>query len=53
MRDAKVASEAAWRSVFDPAPGRGRRITAGEWNEPESLAVPDWTGLVDADLLYR
>lgn len=45
-----MASEAAWRSVFDPAPGRFRRITAGEWDEPESLAVP---GLVDADLLYR
>ncbi|MEV8172510.1 hypothetical protein [Microbacterium sp. NPDC077486] len=36
-----------------PRPGRGRRITAGEWDDPESLAVPDWPGLVDADLLYR
>ncbi|MEE6387499.1 DUF1343 domain-containing protein [Microbacterium paraoxydans] len=33
--------------------GAFRRITAGAWDEPESLAVPDWPGLVDADLLYR
>ncbi|MFX5797392.1 hypothetical protein ABTE12_18035, partial [Acinetobacter baumannii] len=33
--------------------GAFRRITAGEWDELESLAVPDWPGLVDADLLYR
>lgn len=29
------------------------QITAGEWDDPSRLAVPDWPDAVAADLLYR
>lgn len=32
--------------------GAFRRITSGEWDEPDALAVPEWPDLVAADLLY-